>query len=575
MPLRRLLPVLAVVAGTLVPLAAPPAGASGASLALRGIWNTPVMAQTSQVTQTEMFSSPVVGDIDGDGQPDVVAGYSNGHIYAWHENGTRFLDITTPYGGQVRNAPALVDLNKDGKLDILGSNQSGFVYAYTGRGARLFAVRVPVHNNQQGVFSSPVAADLDHNGSLEIIATSWDHYVWVWDLAGHVHTGFPVFVQDTIWSSPTIADLNGDGAKDIVFGYDCVGTPGDNCYRDYRKGGGYVTAINYLGKTLPGWPRFTPGQVVWSTPAVQDITGDNKPDVIVGSGLYWNPPAGAQVNGFDGAGHTLAGFPLHTSGRVFGEPAIGDMNGDGRMEIAAMDEYNFVYLWDRAGHLIWKRCGSNDGRCTGRAHAAPVMADIMGTGHPQVIVAGQTTVRAFAYNGATVATLRVEQGLLPIVSTPLATSLGGEATVLLSTNRRTSAGWFGAIERLGTGVPLGAAPWPQFRQNLRGTGHKDDLTPPLPTKVSGSATSATSVKITMGTSDAQSGVQVFDSYYRDNGGALVHWAANKAPTSRVGTAAYYTASFAAASGHSYRVQARARDREGNWGDWGVYTVVTP
>ncbi|MGZ6827536.1 MAG: hypothetical protein ACXVGH_12150, partial [Mycobacteriales bacterium] len=111
--------------------------------------------------------------------------------------------------------------------------------------------------------------------------------------------------------------------------------------------------------------------------------------------------------------------------------------------------------------------------------------------------------------------------------------------------------------------------------NLRGTGHKDDLTPPLPTKVSGSATSATSVKITMGTSDAQSGVQVFDSYYRDNGGALVHWAANKAPTSRVGTAAYYTASFAAASGHSYRVQARARDREGNWGDWGVYTVVTP
>lgn len=78
----------------------------------------------------DFYGSAVVGDIDGDLQPDIVIGCTDGRIYAWHKDGT-------PVKGWPRNAiyefqatPMICDLDKDGKVDLLMSGSDALVHAF-------------------------------------------------------------------------------------------------------------------------------------------------------------------------------------------------------------------------------------------------------------------------------------------------------------------------------------------------------------------------------------------------------------------------------------------------------------
>jgi hypothetical protein len=62
-------------------------------------------------------------------------------------------------------------------------------------------------------------------------------------------------------SSPTLADVNGDGVPDAAFGHQ----------------NGFVDVVDgRSGHDLAGWPQAT-GAAVDSTPAVADVTGDGRP----------------------------------------------------------------------------------------------------------------------------------------------------------------------------------------------------------------------------------------------------------------------------------------------------------
>jgi subtilisin family serine protease len=87
---------------------------------------------------------------------------------------------------------------------------------------------------------TPVAADLDRDGSKEIIVTSsLGLYVFNNALAGaHVRNGFPAMQGKDLRSIPAIYDLNRDGFDEII----CTGDDG-------------VYAIQSDGSALAGWPR--------------------------------------------------------------------------------------------------------------------------------------------------------------------------------------------------------------------------------------------------------------------------------------------------------------------------------
>lgn len=176
-----------------------------------------------------------------------MAGYPGGFVHAWTTGGSRFLSYDTGQGA-VQASPTLVDLNGDGVLDILTGNTAGYVRGFTGQGATIFALRdscQPIC----GIFGTPTAADLDRDGDLEVIASSWDHYLYAWHLNGTPLAGFPQYTKDTIWSSPAVANLDADGWLEIIVGGDCDGVPGQDCY---PQRGGWIFVYRHDGSRMVG-----------------------------------------------------------------------------------------------------------------------------------------------------------------------------------------------------------------------------------------------------------------------------------------------------------------------------------
>lgn len=135
-------------------------------------------------------SSPAVGDIDGDGRPEIVVG--DGHfaaypalthsVYAFKCNGTQATGWPVTVEGQVSTSPALGDLDGDGRPEVIvtddGTGPSGKFkcYAFYGSGAPVFSpVQVKDFWGVSLSAGSPLVADIVGDSKREIvIPTNWE-----------------------------------------------------------------------------------------------------------------------------------------------------------------------------------------------------------------------------------------------------------------------------------------------------------------------------------------------------------------------------------------------------------------
>jgi len=122
--------------------------------------------------QTSWFASPVVADLDGDGQNELIAAYYS--VYVFNSQGQQ-LDRVDHNGERVYAPHVVVDLEGDGFPEVVfGAGHE--VYAYEWRNGRL-ALKPgwPVDTTTAG--ESPevrglAAADLNGDGLIEVVATT-------------------------------------------------------------------------------------------------------------------------------------------------------------------------------------------------------------------------------------------------------------------------------------------------------------------------------------------------------------------------------------------------------------------
>lgn len=321
------------------------------------------------------FSTPALGDVDGDGALEVVIGGGDQKLYAWKADGTYAagFPVLLAWTDDVINArrivasPAIGDLDRDGRDDILiGTNETvtdehGVLYAVSGTGEflpgwpqrvwGLFVDVLPMVG--QGVPNSAALVDLVGDESLEIVWHGLAGDVQVFDVAGEdVYTAYSALsaygpksnVSDTsifpLINSPSIGDLNGDGVPDIVngaAGFDYArATEEDGVRWDFDHALGGWSGLD--GSFLEGFPRQMEDLQFFVNPAVADIDGDRRMEAINGSG-------GFLLHAWNAEGEQPPGWPKLTGQWIIASPAVGDIDGDGSLEVVVGTRAGYLFAW--------------------------------------------------------------------------------------------------------------------------------------------------------------------------------------------------------------------------------------
>ena len=233
-------------------------------------------------TLNSVWSSAAIGDIDGDGIKEIVFGSNGDKIYAFHANGTEVMDgdsnpatvgvFKVLLGGYNYSTPAIADLDKDGKNDIIYGGADGYLYAWHSNGTNVPGF--PVYTNGT-ITSSPAVGYLDgpSDTQLDIVVASNCESLFVFRADGSRRSGFPKWVKFSGTSkapSPALADMNNDGYLDIVV----ASTNGGVDVYD-RTGFIVVPWLNIRYSALTGFASE-------SSPVVADINGDGAPDIVIG-----------------------------------------------------------------------------------------------------------------------------------------------------------------------------------------------------------------------------------------------------------------------------------------------------
>ena len=232
------------------------------------------------------------------------------------------------------------------------------------------------------VYGTPAIGDIDGDGKLEVVFGSFDHFVYVVDAtAGTAKPGWPVDVGDTVYSSPALYDIDGDGLPDIIIGAD-----------NYLVNGGCLRVLRYNGTSVAGFPKCI-DQTINSTPVVADLDGDGKPEIIVGTGAFYAPPTyhpTHQVYAWHCDGSNVAGWPVAVDGQVGTTPAVADLNGDGHLAVVVTDDNTgpsntfHIYAFKGDGTLLWKT-QPKDFTGSTLSLGEPVIADVLGDSHLEVL----------------------------------------------------------------------------------------------------------------------------------------------------------------------------------------------
>ncbi|MFH1313342.1 MAG: M6 family metalloprotease domain-containing protein [Candidatus Eisenbacteria bacterium] len=140
--------------------------------------------------------------------------------------------------------------------------------------------------------------------------------------------GWPVFAGDGMTASPAVADLDGDGVKEIIVGCN----------------DGMLYAWKLDGTPVPGWPAVV-GAPVHSKPAVCDVDLDFRSEVVVTS-------RDGRVHVFENDGTPCPGWPRSTGDQILSSALLADIDDDGIVEIICGSTDGQVYAWNENGGLV-------------------------------------------------------------------------------------------------------------------------------------------------------------------------------------------------------------------------------
>ena len=388
-------------------------------------------------TARPVIASPIVADLDGDGQLEIAVGSWDGYFYVtdtWLRDRPGWPRYS-PAG--FFSTPAAADLDGDGRAEIVVGSEVGKVFVWRADGRDLPPWPLDLRHR---IWAGPLLLD------GPAIAILGPYQMFMLDIRGRPMRGWP---QPALgWGDATAAS---DG-EILAVATLAEGVPPA---RLGLKDAGAVHAWRLDGRPLPGFPvRLTADAD--SSPALADLDGDGRAEIIVGD------DAGL-LHVLDQQGRELPGFPAQTGSLIEASPAIADLDGDGWLDIVAGSWDGRMYAWDRRGALLpgWPQAAGD------QFISSAALVDLTGDGLPDV-VAGSKDGYLYGWDGfgRTLPGFPIHLAA-HVFSSPWVGDLDGDgrADVVVGANN--------GIHLLRDVGPLGPAVWPRFHRDARNTGYAE------------------------------------------------------------------------------------------------------
>jgi len=343
---------------------------SGILTILRGDTGEEVLRLDDSSRRLGAAPAAAMGDLDGDGLPEVVVMQTSWRLLAYELDGTllwesddtvrkqKLAGMTTPWGGGI----SIADLDADGSPEVfLGAvvfdSGGHFLWAGTG-GMGVAAAGWGVSN--ASVLSA--AVDLDNDGDLEIVGGNTAYYS----------------DGEIMWQSTDV----GDGYPGVADFFSSDGSAGKDGWAEVviiRSGNVYI--LNGQDGTLIWGPHAIPGGQHGGAPTVADFDGDTLAEIGTAGGAYM------AVFDPDGPEPLLwSEATKDTSSAVTGSTVF-DFEGDGIAEIVYTDEC-FVHIYSGPdGTVLFK-----DSNNTRTANEFPLLVDVDADGNSELVVTANECV---------------------------------------------------------------------------------------------------------------------------------------------------------------------------------------
>ncbi len=365
-------------------------------LVISGNGDGTFQARTELPSIGSATTSQTVGDVNGDGKPDIIAttSYYNNVSVFLNDGAGNFPTRTDYTTGQSPWAVAIGDVNNDGKTDIVTANQEGdfaggSISVLLGNGDGTYQPRADfdAETTPQGI----VLADFNSDGNLDAATANNVQPGYIRLFFGNGDGTFSGGQSLSTGDNPrpiTTDDFNGDGNPDVVVTYaqwcgcDTVSpwvsvflSNGDGTFQpraDYpvgvlyeshsvttgdinRDGSPDLIVSNTYGSVSVllgnGDGTFQPEVVypvngAWGS-LLGDFNGDGNPDVVTGGDFYTNFGTISLLLG-NGDG-TLQPYVEYFAGSPFTMSGV-DLNGDGALDISTSNLFDTsVYIFFNLG----------------------------------------------------------------------------------------------------------------------------------------------------------------------------------------------------------------------------------
>ena len=286
---------------------------------------------------TNSMYTPVGADLERAGRRQVLIDSSRigfgYYLNGFGSNGNPAFGFPVaigPNGGL--SSPSVADATVNAGSEVFFGGVVQTMYATDKYGNMLAGWPAVAHASR-----TPALGDVDGDGDVDVVAVmpcvvGTPAAVVVYDANGAVLPGWPQYDKEAssfIFSSPSLADLDGDGRLEVIV----------HIYEPSTPVGGSIHVWRADGTPMPGWPRpmerYTGGE---TNVTVADVDHDGRLELVAIASPDAQP---AKLYVFNANGTPQFGFPhvLPAGSHSRASPALADINGDGKLEI--------VFTWQK------------------------------------------------------------------------------------------------------------------------------------------------------------------------------------------------------------------------------------